>query len=209
MPRKPRFYIPDVPVHIVQRGHSRDPVFFEEKDYLTYLDYLANSTKEYGCSIHAYVLMTNYIHILATPDSKQGISLIMQNIGRYYVPYINKTYGTSGSIWEGRYKSSLIHDEVYMLICMRYIELNPVRAGMVTRPSMYRWSSYRCNTTGKPDDLIKYNYLYEKLGGNEQRRTGGYLKIILMQMNTIKYTKRTRRVRLWGMIAFVKKLNVN
>ena len=100
MPRKPRFYLPGVPAHIVQRGHSREPVFFETDDYLAYLDWLQEASVRYGCKIHAYVLMTNHIHILVTPEENNSISLMMQFVGRHYVPYINYTYGTTGTIWE-------------------------------------------------------------------------------------------------------------
>jgi len=124
MPRKPRFYLPGISVHIVQRGHSRQPVFFENNDYAAYLNWLGEAAERYSCAIHAYVLMTNHIHILATTETKNSISLMIQYTGRRYVPYINHTYGSSGSIWEGRYKASLIHDEEYLLTCMRYIELN-------------------------------------------------------------------------------------
>ena len=149
MPRKPRFHLPGVPTHIVQRGHSREPAFFENEDYQAYLNWLQGASERYGCEIHAYVLMTNHIHLLVTPEKKNSVSLMMQYIGRHYVQYINYKYGTSGSIWEGRYKSNIIHDEVYLLTCMRYIELNPVRADMVKVPSAYRWSSYQTNAEGK------------------------------------------------------------
>lgn len=174
MPRKPRFYLPGIPVHIVQRGHSQEPVFFENDDYAAYLDWLANAADRYDCAIHAYVLMTNHIHLLVTPDTKQGISLMMQHTGRHYVPYINKTYGTSGSIWEGRYKSALIHDEQYLLTCMRYIELNPIRAGMVTTPAKYLWSSYRANAQGKSDTIVTPHLLYKNLGRTRQTRNEAY-----------------------------------
>jgi putative transposase len=128
MPRKPRFFLPGLPIHVVQRGHSREPVFFEDHDYAAYLDWLTEAAARYECAIHAYVLMTNHVHILVTPREAEAVSRMMQYVGRRYVPYINYTYGTSGSIWEGRYKASLIHDEQYLLTCMRYIELNPVRA---------------------------------------------------------------------------------
>jgi len=141
VPRKPRFYLPGIPVHIVQRGHSRQPVFFENDDYHTYLHWLSEAAERYGCAIHAYVLMTNHIHLLVTPEGKQSVSLMMQYIDRRYVPYINQSYGTTGSIWEGRYKAGMTHDEEYLLTCMRYIELNPVRANMVKNPFAYRWSS--------------------------------------------------------------------
>ena len=117
--------------------------------------------------------MTNYIHILATPEDKQGISRMMQ-YGRRYVPYINHTYGTSGSIWEGRYKASLIHDEQYLLTCMRYIELNPVRANMIKTPSHYRWSSYRVNAQGKENKLLTGHPLYLSLGKTNSCRRDAY-----------------------------------
>jgi len=174
MPRKPRFYLPGVPVHIVQRGHSREPVFFEADDYSAYLVWLQEAAQRYGCAIHACVLMTNHIHILATPDSKNSISRMMQYVGRHYVPYINYTYGSSGTIWEGRYKASLIHDEQYLLTCMRYIELNPVRADMVRSPGAYRWSSYRVNALGKDDALIRPHPLYLALGRTKKKRVEAY-----------------------------------
>lgn len=174
MPRKPRFIIPDVPVHIVQRGRSREAVFHQEADYQIYLDYLKDASERYQCSIHAYVLMTNHIHILATPKDTQSITRMMQYIGRHYVPYINRTYGSSGSIWEGRYKASLVQDEVYLLTCMRYIELNPVRANMVNTPTQYPWSSYHRNGRGKSDEIITPHPLYQALARNEKDRQVAY-----------------------------------
>ncbi len=174
MPRKPRFFLPDVPAHIVQRGHSRAPVFFEDSDYRAYLGWLEEAAKRYDCAIHAYVLMTNHIHILVTPQDKQGISRMMQYVGRRYVPYINHTYGTSGSIWEGRFKASLISDEQYLFTCMRYIELNPIRANMVNSPGHYRWSSYRYNAQGKNDRIVTEHPLYTDLGKTKATRRETY-----------------------------------
>ena len=174
MPRKPRFFLPDIPAHIVQRGHSRAPVFFEDQDYRAYLNWLTEAANRYECEIHAYVLMTNHIHILATPKEKQSISRMMQYIGRRYVPYINNTYGKSGSIWEGRYKASLIHDEQYLLTCMRYIELNPVRANMTKTPGQYRWSSYHANALGADNELLIAHSLYLKLGSTGASRFEAY-----------------------------------
>jgi putative transposase len=174
MPRKPRFYLPGVPAHIVQRGHSREPVFFENDDYAAYVEWLGEAALRYGCAIHAFVLMTNHIHILATPDNKNSISQMMQYVGRHYVPYINYTYGTSGSIWEGRYKAGLIHDEEYQLTCMRYIELNPVRAEMVKSPGAWRWSSYRANPRGEPNEMIQQHPLYLRLGRTAKQRQEAY-----------------------------------
>ncbi len=174
MPRKPRFFLPDTPVHVVQRGHSREPVFFEDSDYHAYLDWLTEAASRYECAIHAYVLMTNHVHVLVTPREPEGVSRMMQYVGRRYVPYINYTYGTSGSIWEGRYKASLIHDEQYLLICMRYIELNPVRAKMTHAPRQYRWSSYRANAEGREDKLITPHRLYASLGRTNTDRQEAY-----------------------------------
>jgi putative transposase len=183
MPRKPRFYLPDVPVHIVQRGHSREPVFFEADDYSAYLGWLQEAALRYGCAIHAYVLMSNHIHILATPEAKTSISQMMQYVGRHYVPYINYTYGTSGTIWEGRYKASLIHDEQYLLTCMRYIELNPVRADMVKSPGAYRWSSYRANARGLDNALIRPHPLYLALARTKQKRMEAYKALFRSHIN--------------------------
>ena len=174
MPRKPRFFLPDIPVHIVQRGRSREPVFFEEDDYHAYLRWLAEAAARYECAIHAYTLMTNHTHILATPKGKHGISQMMQYVGRCYVPYINHTYGTSGSLWEGRFKASLVHDEQYLLTCMRYIELNPVRAALVKSPAHYRWSSYRANAQGKVNNIITPHPRYAKLANTRSGRIEAY-----------------------------------
>ena len=147
MPRKPRFYLPNVPVHVVQRGHSREPIFFETQDYVTYLYWIKDSAAKYDIAVHAFVLMTNHVHLLLTPKETTSISLFMQYIGRRYVPYINYKYGKSGSLWEGRYKASLVQDDKYLLRVMKYIELNPVRACMVELPGEYRWSSF-CHDSG-------------------------------------------------------------
>lgn len=174
MPRKPRFFLPGIPVHIVNRGHSRAPVFFERSDYRAYLNWLEEAAGRYNCAIQAYVLMTNHVHILATPRDKNGISRMMQYVGRRYVPYINHTYGTSGSIWEGRFKASLVSDEQYLVACMRYIELNPVRADMVNSPSEYPWSSYHGNALGYADSLISPHPVYLALAKKEHARLAAY-----------------------------------
>ncbi len=174
MPRKPRFYLPGIPVHAVQRGHSREPVFYEDADYRAYLDWLREAAERYYCAVHAYVLMSNHVHVLATPRDADSISRMMQYVGRRYVPYINYHYGTSGTLWEGRYKASLVQEEDYLLTCMRYIELNPVRANMVRHPREYRWSSYRANGEGREDALITPNALYQALGRTAGVRREAY-----------------------------------
>jgi putative transposase len=182
MPRKPRFYLPNIPVHVVQRGNNRQAIFFDDSDYLKYLEYLKESLEKYECHLHAYVLMTNHVHLLLTPGDKTSLSQMMQTVGRKYVPYINHQYQRSGTLWEGRYKSSLVQDDVYLLSCMRYIELNPVRAGMVTTASDYRWSSYHFNALGQTEALISAHPLYLALGKDEQERNQSYRCLFQIHM---------------------------
>ena len=141
MPRRARMYIPELPYHIVQRGNNREPCFIEPENYHFYLELWKTLSKRYGVSIHAYCLMTNHIHFLVTPESETSISTTMKVVGSRYAQYINLKYKRTGTLWEGRHRSSLVQTEKYFLTCMRYIELNPVRAGMVLRPEEYKWSS--------------------------------------------------------------------
>lgn len=174
MPRKPRFYLPGVAAHVVQRGNSRQAVFFGDSDYVAYLRWLKEGAERYGCPIHAYVLMTNHIHLLVTPRCSEAISRMLQYLGRRYVMYINNTRGRSGTLWEGRHKGSVISEEDYLLACYRYIELNPVRAGMVSRPGEYPWSSYRGNAVGEEDSLITHHECYLALGRTADERCSAY-----------------------------------
>lgn len=177
MPRKLRLYIPDVPCHVIQRGNNRDACFFSDKDYRFYLECLADSCKKYQVAVHAYVLMTNHAHLLMTPASKEGISRVMQSLGRRYVQYINRTYQRCGTLWESRHKSSLVDAECYLLACYRYIELNPVTAGMVTHPGEYPWCSYHTNAYGKPSNLISPHALYLQLGKTPRSRLTHYREL--------------------------------
>ncbi len=174
MPRKRRFFLANVPVHIVQRGRSREPVFFDDGDCSAYLHWLAEASERYDCAIHAYVLMTNHVHILATPSKEDGLSKMMQYLGLRYVPYINHRYNMSGSIWEGRFKASLIDSDEYLLTCMRYIELNPVRANMVKQVRSYRWSSYGANALGRSDTLVQAHSVYQALAKTRKQRLDTY-----------------------------------
>lgn len=174
MARMPRIVVPGQAMHIIQRGNNRQATFFADDDYLYYLDTLQVLAHEYACSIHAYILMTNHIHLLATPAHENSISLLMQGIGRKYVRYINHTYQRSGTLWEGRFKSALIDSGHYLLACSRYIELNPVRAGMVKIPEQYRWSSYHANALGQGDFCITSHRLYKRLGENYTKRIQAY-----------------------------------
>jgi putative transposase len=174
MPRRPRIKLAEVPQHIVQRGINREPCFFAEEDYHCYLHWLQKSAADWHCAIHAYVLMTNHVHLLATADKPDGIAKLMQSIGRRYVQYINRSYRRTGSLWEGRFKSSLVQAEAYLLTCMRYIELNPVRASMVNDPAQYRWSSYRHNGLGQADERVTPHPLYWSLGKDDSSRLAEY-----------------------------------
>src|SRR6266496_5376997 len=131
MPRRSRVHLDRVPLHIVQRGHNREPCFFAEEDYLSYLHWLGEALGDAECKLHAYVLMTNHVHLLLTPKKAQGVPRLIIFLGRRYVQYINRSYCRTGTLWDSRYKSSLIQAETYLLACQRYIELNPVRAAMV------------------------------------------------------------------------------
>lgn len=174
MPRKPRMYLPDMPYHVIQRGNNRDATFYAEQDYQFYLDCLYDACSRYKVSVHAYVLMTNHVHLLMTPATVNSISLTMQSIGRRYVQYVNKEYSRTGTLWESRHKASLVDKENYLLHCCRYIELNPVRAGMVTHPQAYRWSSYACNANGESNKLIQPHALYNALGLDATERLEAY-----------------------------------
>jgi putative transposase len=174
MPRKPRFYQPSIPVHLFQRGHNKESVFFDDEDYLVYLRFLRESADACGCLVHAYVLMTNHVHLLVTPESSTAISTLIQGIGRHYVPYMNKTYKRRGSLWEGRYKGNIIESATYFLICMRYIEMNPVRFGMVDHPAKYRWSSYAVNAQGVDNAVIRVHEQYLALGNTSEARQVAY-----------------------------------
>jgi putative transposase len=174
MPRKPRFFLSDVPVHIVQRGNNRQAIFFADEDYRAYLGWLNEAATRWACAIHAYVLMTNHVHLLLSPTDPKGVSGLMQYLGRRYVPYINHRYRRSGTLWEGRFKSSLIQSETYLLLCYRYIELNPVRAAMVVAPGDYPWSSYPHNAIGYEDASLTPHPEYLRLGATDAERQSAY-----------------------------------
>lgn len=196
MPRKPRFYLPGIPAHVVQRGNCRQAVFFDQGDYTAYLNWLKEGAAKHGCTVHAYVLMTNHVHLLMTPQTTESISRTIQHIGRHYVTYINHTYGKSGTLWEGRHKGCVISSDDYLLACMRYIELNPVRAGMVSKPIDYRWSSYGTNATGSADNVTTPHALYQALARDPQTRQHVYRELFRNalepdQVHTIRATVQT------------------
>lgn len=183
MPRRSRIHLDGVPLHIVQRGHNREPCFFAEDDYSSYLHWLGEALRKSECVLHAYVLMTNHVHLLVTPKKAEAVPNLIISLGRRYVQYINRSYGRTGTLWDSRYKSSLVQAETYLLACQRYIELNPVRAGMVDDPAYYRWTSYRANALGQPDARLTAHPLYRALGRNDKERQAAYRALFRSHLN--------------------------
>lgn len=174
MPRSPRILPVNTPVHVVQRGHNGCPVFREEPDYRLYLQCLQWAIEDNDCAVHAYTLMTNHVHLLLTPGQSGKLANVFMSIGRRYVQYFNEKYQRSGALWDSRYFSSCVQCEMQLMRCYRYIELNPVRAGIVVMPGAYRWSSYLCNAEGKTNPLIVPHEVYGRLGLNEMDRHSAY-----------------------------------
>lgn len=182
MPRRKRMYLPGHPYHIVQRGNNREACFVEPENYLFCLEMWKECIKRYGVDVHAYCLMTNHVHFLVIPSREDSISRTMQVVGSRYGYYFNKTYKRSGTVWEGRHKSSLVQTDKYFLTCCRYIELNPVVAGMVDKPEQYRWSSYMVNAWAKKS-LIAHHYEYLKLGNKAEERCHAYRELFRYQLS--------------------------
>ncbi len=209
MVRLPRFILPGQPQHVIQRGNNREPVFYDEADYLFYLEKLGAACEKHECDLHAYVLMTNHVHLLITPHAEQGLTKVMQMLGRYYVQYFNYAYDRSGTLWEGRYKATLLDSDQYLLACMRYIELNPVRAGMVEHSRDYPWSSYHYNTLGEEDLLLTPHALYKKLGSTYKKRQAAYRALFrhrLAQRTLEELREATNKAWVLGNDRFKKKI---
>ena len=174
MARQPRLDLPGVPQHVVQRGNNRQPCFLADEDYTAYRQDLTDAARHGRCAIHAYVLMTNHVHLLVTGTEAGSVSRMMQRLGRRYVACFNARYRRTGTLWEGRFKASLVDTRRYLLTCCRYIELNPVRAAMVADPADYRWSSFHCNALGQPDPLITPHAAYLALAATSDARRAAY-----------------------------------
>lgn len=174
MPRQPRIDLPHIPQHVVQRGNDHRHCFFQAVDYVRYLDELRDVAAHAGCVVHAYVLMTNHVHLLLTPSETGRVGAMMQALGRRYVRYVNDRYHRTGTLWEGRYKACPVDSDSYLLRCYRYIELNPVRAAMVAAPGDYRWSSNAANALGSFDPLLTPHPAYLALGADAATRQQAY-----------------------------------
>ena len=178
MARLPRLTLPGYPHHVIQRGNNRQPIFASTADYQMLLDLLDDNARKFGVALHAYVLMSNHFHLLATPQTADGLPQMMQAVGRRYVRHFNDTQQRSGTLWEGRYKSTLIQTERYLLACMAYIDLNPVRAGLVAYPRDYPWSSYGHYTGQRIDKRITPHGLYWELGNTPFAREAAYAELV-------------------------------
>lgn len=198
MARKPRLNLPGIPLHVVQRGNNRDACFFSAHDYTRYLEDLTLAARKTGCALHAYVLMTNHAHLLLTPHESNSASLMMQSLGRRYVRYINDTYQRTGTLWEGRFKASLVDTETYFLACMRYIELNPVRAAIVADPADYRWSSYHANAGDKVEPRVIAHECFLRLGSDDESRRLQYRRLVeqAISLDEIKAIRESTRFEL-------------
>ncbi len=177
MARLSRYVLPGYPQHVIQRGNNRQAIFADEEDQAYFLELLRSGAGKCGCDIHAYVLMNNHIHLLMTPSDGGGIGRLFQHLGRYYVPYFNRQYGRTGTLWEGRYKATLIDAESYLLTCTRYIELNPVRGKIVKHPKDYPASSYRANAKGRADGIVTPHPVYDALGPDSAARQAAYRQL--------------------------------
>jgi putative transposase len=174
MPRQPRYFIPNIPQHVIARGIDRQAVFFHAQDYALYRKALRDAAESNQCQVHAYVLMTNHVHLLVTPEQKRSLPMMMQAMGRTYVQRLNARYQRTGTLWEGRYKASLVQTDYYLLACQRYIELNPVRAAMVTTPGEYTYSSYGHHALGTEDPVLTPHPSYLVLHTDPAARRHAY-----------------------------------
>jgi len=174
MPRPNHLVVAGYPHQIIQRGNNRQAIFFEDADRRFFRSALGEALDAHQCALHAYVLMTNHVHLLITPQRGEGVACLMQSLGRRYVGYINRRYARTGTLWEGRFKSTIVDAEDYVLACYRYIEANPVRARMVEGARDHPWSSHRANALGDPDRLVTQHDCYKALGRSARPRQAAY-----------------------------------
>ncbi|GAB2508917.1 transposase [Lysobacter humi (ex Lee et al. 2017)] len=209
MARLPRLDLPGIPQHVVQRGNDRQPCFAHDDDYLQYHQELGEAARKHACDVHAYVLMTNHVHVLVTPSELGGVSRMMQAIGRRYVACFNARYRRTGTLWEGRFTSALVDSERYVLACHRYIELNPVRAAIVTQPADYPWSSYACNAEGKHESRIRPHRAWLELGPDDDSRRTAYRELVRLGVSDEEANDlalHTRQQEPWGRERFRREI---
>jgi putative transposase len=188
MARQPRIDVAGIPQHVIQRGVNRSVCFLDDYDRNDYLFSLHQAAEQRDCRIHAYVLMTNHVHLLVTGDAQGCVSAMMQSLGRRYVRKFNKRHDRTGTLWEGRFKSCLVDSERYVLTCYRYIELNPVRAGIVEKPGEYPWSSVHANAFGKVDSLVAPHPVFLMLGPDRTSRMASYRDLLAQALDKNEIT---------------------
>lgn len=209
MARLPRFILPGYPQHVIQRGNNRQPILFDEDDYWFLWNKMHEAAGKFSCDVHAYVLMPNHFHLVLTPWQDDGIGKLMQFVGRYYVQHVNNRYQRTGTLWEGRYRATLMDPSAFLLVAQRYVELNPVRAGLVRKPGDYAWSSYGSNTVGKEDALVTPHAEYKRLGRSLKARRAAYLETFGQPIGESLLTRirnATNKAWVLGDEAFVGKL---
>ncbi len=209
MARLPRLTVPGYPHHVIQRGNNRQPIFVSSGDRQFLLQLLDENARKFDVAIHAYVLMDNHFHLLATPQTAAGLPQMMQAVGRRYVRLFNDSHKRTGTLWEGRYKSTLIQTDRYLLACMAYIDLNPVRADIAALPDEFAWSSYRHYAGLRVDPLITPHALYWQLGNTPFAREAAYVELVrngISDQEKADLTQSTLRGWVLGEGAFVADL---
>ncbi len=174
MARLPRFILPGYPQHVIQRGNNGMTILHDEDDFWVMWSTLRDAAQRFDCAVHAYVLMPTHFHLLLTPEHDEGIGKLMQYTGRYYVQHANQRYGRTGTLWDGRYRATLVDPNAFLLPVCRYIELNAIRAGLVAAPSDYEWSSHAANALGAEDELVRPHATYLALGVDDAARQAAY-----------------------------------
>ena len=181
--------LPGVPVHVIHRGNNRAACFVADADRSFFLFHLGRALGRFDCALHAYCLMTNHVHLLLTPANADSCGLLMKYVAQLYSQHVNRTYARSGSLWEGRFRSCLVQSETYLLSCYRYIELNPVRAGLVRHPRDYAWSSYRINAEEAPPGMITPHDEFSRLGATDRERKRAYAELTAMGIQEAQLTE--------------------
>lgn len=209
MARLPRFVLPGYPQHVIQRANNGHQILLDEADYWFLWEKLKAAADKFHCEVHAYVLMPNHFHLLLTPFQEDGIGKLMQYVGRYYVHHFNLRYDHTGTLWNGRYRATLLDPGAYLLACSRYVELNPVRAGLVDGPVDYGWSSYGRNAEGNEDDLVTAHPEYRKLGRSLTARQDAYRETFAQPLDDALITRirdATNKAWVLGDEAFTRQL---
>ena len=189
MARLPRLIAPGLPIHVTQRGHNHDRTFLDERDFAIYRECLLEASRRYACAIHAYALMSNHIHLLMTPADAGGAADLMRSMGSRFVQYWHRRHRRSGALWGGRFASAIVGDDVYLLRCTRYIDMNPVKAKLVEHPAEYAWSSYRALALGEPDDLLSPHPTYQASARRSARDVGRTLPSATSIASTVASAK--------------------